>query len=96
MGLLVDDRVLISGDTTFDLELIDEFGKDAEAIFHDCQDVIGGVHAAYPELLTLPDDIRNKMTLYHLPRGIVDKFDPQADGFAGWAKSFREGSYLFP
>jgi ribonuclease BN (tRNA processing enzyme) len=96
VGLLVDDRVLISGDTTFDPELIEEFGADAEAIFHDCQDVIGGVHAAYEELLTLPDDMRSKMILYHLPRGITEKFDPQADGFAGWAKSFREGSYLFP
>lgn len=96
VGLLVDDRVLISGDTTFDPALIDEFGAGAEAIFHDCQDVIGGVHAAYAELLTLPADVRSKMTLYHLPRGITDKFDPVKDGFAGWARSFHEGGYLFP
>jgi ribonuclease BN (tRNA processing enzyme) len=96
VGLLVDDRVLISGDTTFDPELLEEFGKGTEAIFHDCQDGRGGVHAAYEELLALPDELRAKMILYHLPRGITDKFRPEDDGFVGWAKSFRQGSYLFP
>jgi ribonuclease BN (tRNA processing enzyme) len=96
VGLLVDDRVLISGDTTFDRELVEEFGAGAEAIFHDCQDVKGGVHAAYEELLTLPDELRQRMTLYHLPRGIIDKFRPEDDGFVGWAKPFRDGSYVFP
>jgi ribonuclease BN (tRNA processing enzyme) len=95
VGLLVDDRVLISGDTMFDRDLVQEFGADAEAIFHDCQESRGGVHASYGELVTLPDDLRAKTTLYHLPRGITERFEPANDGFAGWAKNFLMGSYVF-
>ncbi|MCP3886518.1 MAG: MBL fold metallo-hydrolase, partial [Propionibacteriaceae bacterium] len=43
IGLLIDDRVLISGDTMFDREMIEVFGTRADAIFHDCQDFTGGV-----------------------------------------------------
>jgi ribonuclease BN (tRNA processing enzyme) len=95
LGVLIDDRVLISGDTVFDRDLIDVFGTKAEVIFHDCQDFVGGVHAAYQELRSLPDHLKSKMVLYHLPDGIEDKFDPKSDGFAGWAQPFDKGSYFF-
>ena len=34
-------------------------------MFHDTQLYSGGVHASYEELMTLPDEVRKKMYLYH-------------------------------
>lgn len=95
LGVLIDDRVLVSGDTMFDREVIDVFGSTAEAIFHDCQDYTGGVHASYEELRGLPGRLKAKTVLYHLPDAIKAKFNPEEDGFVGWAQAFDEGSYLF-
>jgi len=95
VGVLVDDRVLISGDTMFDREMIDAFGARAEVIFHDCQGFTGGVHASYDELLTLPAPTREKTFLYHLTDGIHAERSPEEDGFAGWALPFSEGRYVF-
>lgn len=95
VGVLVDDRVFISGDTMFDRELVEVFGTRAEVIFHDCQDYTGGVHASYDELRALPERQREKMLLYHLPDGFQEKVDPVQDGFAGWTRCFRSGSYVF-
>ncbi len=95
VGILIDDRIFISGDAMFDRDLIDVFGSRAEVIFHDCQDFTGGVHASYEELISLPTNIKEKMFLYHLTDGIHDKFKPVDDGFAGWARCFREGRYVF-
>jgi ribonuclease BN (tRNA processing enzyme) len=95
VGVLVDDRVLITGDTMFDPELIDAFGAGAAAIFHDCQRVTGGVHASYDELSTLPPSVRERIFLYHLPDGIHAEHRPEEDGFAGWARPFSEGRYVF-
>lgn len=95
VGILIDDRVFVSGDAMFDRELVDVFGTRAEAIFHDCQDFTGGVHASYDELKSLPAKLRKKTYLYHLTDGIEDKFDPIADDFAGWTRPFRKGSYVF-
>ena len=57
----------------------------ADVIFHDCETapIATGVHAHYKELLTLPDSVRSKVTLYHYSDGV--KPDCKADGFAGWA-----------
>lgn len=94
VGVLVDDRVFISGDTMFDFDLVKTFGENAEVIFHDCQDFKGGVHASYEELRALPPELREKTILYHLTDGIRGKFDPGKDGFAGWASCYREGKYV--
>ncbi len=95
IGVVVDDRVFISGDTMFDRELIDQFAATAEVTFHDCQDYTGGVHASYDELKKLPKKLKQKMFLYHLPDRIYDLFEPTDDGFAGWALPFTKGSYFF-
>ena len=95
VGVLVDDRVLISGDMMFDEEFIEAFGSGAQVIFHDCQDSAGGVHASYEELNGLSPDIKKKVFLYHLPEGITQKFKPVEDGFCGWVSPFTRGSYLF-
>jgi len=66
-GLIIDDRIMFSGDTRFDQDLIDSFTRlfDLEMIFHDCQLFTGGVHAGIEELNTLDKDIKKKMVLVH-------------------------------
>ena len=95
-GILVNRRVWISGDTMFDKEYPNQFSRVSEVMFHDCQMFQGGVHASYHELMTLPNEIRSKIYLYHYndnwdkPKTWVkdsDNFtgDPIKDGFLGWA-----------
>ncbi len=96
-GVMINDKVWISGDTMFDPDYPTRFAEIAELMFHDCQLFYGGVHASYQELMTLPENIRKKMLLYHYgdnwdkPETWVndsDDFsgDPEKDGFLGWAE----------
>ena len=89
-GLIIDDRILFTADTQFNLPqlrfLLDKY-KNIEVIFHDC-DIKGfsrGVHAAYDELCTLPPEIRAKTYLCHYSEA-VSTIDALVDGFAGLAK----------
>lgn len=82
IGLVIDGRIFISGDTRFDPSLITEFGQGCEMLLHDCQHYPGGVHANFNELKTLPAEIRRRMYLYHLSDGMLN-IDVKADGFAG-------------
>jgi len=82
VGLVVDGRLYISGDTQFDPETIDTLGSGCESLWHDCQHFSGGVHANYSQMKTLPADVRARMYLYHLSDGMLD-IDVKADGFAG-------------
>jgi len=87
-GILVDKRVLCPGDTRFDPELIEVMLSEypsIEIIFHDCQFFSGGVHASYDDLKTLSPDIKKKMFLCHYG-DTAEKYDPLADGFAGFAQ----------
>ena len=87
VGVLVDDRILFPADTQFDKELIDWMTENypIEYIFHDCQFYTGGVHASYDELKTLPEEVRNKIYLCHYGDNF-ESFDPEKDGFLGFAK----------
>jgi hypothetical protein len=96
-GIYINRRVWISGDTMFDQEYPLRFSKEAEIMFHDCQLFYGGVHASYQELMTLPDEVRSKITLYHygdnwnrpetwVKKGDPFTGDPVKDGFMGWAQ----------
>jgi hypothetical protein len=73
------------------------FASLAEVMFHDTQLYSGGVHASYEELMTLPDEVRKKMYLYHygdnwdkpeIWTGGSDKYtgEPVKDGFLGWTE----------
>ena len=66
-GIIVDNRILFTGDTRFDPELLKAFdgSLDLEVIFHDCQFFTGGVHAGIDELVTLPAKIKKRMILVH-------------------------------
>ncbi|MCX6146315.1 MAG: MBL fold metallo-hydrolase [Candidatus Kapabacteria bacterium] len=64
-GLMIDDKVLFSGDTKFDLNLVKHYGKKAEIIFHDCSFKPNPVHASLEELKSLDSQYRDKMMLMH-------------------------------
>lgn len=89
-GLIIDDRILFSGDTQFkpkQLEWILERYNNIEYIFHDC-DVSGysdGVHASYEQLKTLSAEVKSKMFLCHY-NSQAQKIAPVEDGFAGFAR----------
>ena len=96
-GILINRRVWISGDTMFDRDYPMCFSKISEVMFHDCQMFQGGIHASYRQLMTLPDEVRGKIYLYHYndnwdePGTWVQDSDnftgePIKDGFLGWAE----------
>lgn len=68
-GLVIENKVLITTDTIYRPEELDKIANrfGVEAIFHDCTfyDSKKPVHAAYSELLTLPQDLRSLLTLTH-------------------------------
>ncbi len=89
IGLILDDRILFTGDTKFDPDLLKSYDRrfKFEYIFHDVQFFNGGVHAGLEQLCTLPESMRERMILMHYP----DSFESQAkrvrdEGFLGFAK----------
>jgi hypothetical protein len=86
VGLVIDRRLFISGDTQFDPGPIKHFGHACEVLWHDAQHFPGGVHAYYGDLKRLPETVRNRMYLYHLSDG-MPAIDVKADGFAGFLES---------
>lgn len=73
---------------TFDMQFLPDrymtYYQKADLIFHDCETrhIPTGVHAHYKQLLTLPENIRNKMWLYHYDDGSLP--DAKLDGFKGF------------
>jgi len=67
-GLVIDDRILFSGDTKYDPAMIEDYHGlfPIETIFHDCQFLPpGGVHASIEELKALPEGLKAKTILMH-------------------------------
>lgn len=97
VGIVIDNRVVFSGDTRFDRDFVTTVGAapTIETIFHDVQFFPGGVHAPLDDLATLPRELRRKMTLMHYGDNWSDKAEQVAElGFAGFA---RQGCfYRFP
>ncbi len=87
VGVLLDERILFTGDTQFDVKLLTwmDVHYNLEYIFHDCQLFNGGVHASYDELKRLPMSMKNKMYLCHYGDSF-QKYNPEADGFLGFVK----------
>jgi len=92
-GLIFDNKVLFTGDTRFDLDLIMSYDKkfNFQAIFHDCQLFTGGVHSSIEELNTLPAEIKKKVYLVHYGDN-WEQFEPKVKeyGFGGFT---QEGVY---
>ncbi len=86
-GVLIDEKILFTADTKFDLNLLEEYDKkyDLDLIIHDCQLFTGGVHASYEELKTLSPAMKKKMLLTHYADN-WEQFTPENDGFLGFAK----------
>lgn len=88
-GLIIDDRILFTGDTQFDDDLVPAFGSkfDFETIFHDVQFFTGGVHASLDEVASLSDAARNLTVLMHYPDSYIDHVATVKDlGFRGFAR----------
>ncbi len=71
-GFRLDDlatggSVLLTCDTRFHPENLEAFGRDADAVFHDCQLFSNGghIHATLEELLTLPEGWQERIWLVH-------------------------------
>lgn len=91
-GLLITkpkmtDRILITTDTVFSHSNYDLYDV-ADVIFHDCEtlsNMMSGVHPHYDQLRLLPDEIKEKMWLYH--RNNDDYFlTASLDGFKGFIR----------
>lgn len=87
-GVLIRERDTSSGgffftsDTTFRPQ-IGEMYPDVGVIFHDCTfspKYTGTVHTHYEDLLTLPDDVRNRIVLMHHTK-VPEHIDIRKDGF---------------
>ena len=89
IGMVIDERIVLSGDTQFDADLIDEVepAGGAEHIFHDVQFFPGGIHASLDQLADMPVEARRKTSLVHYG----DNFENFTDRvneleFAGFAR----------
>lgn len=96
VGLIIDDRVLFTGDTQYDPELISGFDElyEFELIFHDVQFFTGGIHAGIDEVAQLPESVRRRTLLMHYPDSWREKRrEVKQQGFLGFAR--QHASYLF-
>mgnify|MGYP001212545095 CR=1 FL=1 len=82
-GLFIDERIFVSMDTRFDMDLINLYAPRAEVMFHDVQFFSGAVHAPLSDLKTLPDSIKSKMYLMHYSD---DYEQHDISDFAGWTQ----------
>lgn len=79
-------KVMLTTDTQFCPAQLMNFYQSADIIFQDCETSAwkSGVHAHYQDLLSLPDQIRAKMWLYHYQDGPLP--DAHRDGFLGFIR----------
>ncbi|GAB4270812.1 MAG: MBL fold metallo-hydrolase [Deferrisomatales bacterium] len=92
-GFRLDDRAtgkaaLLTCDSRFHRKNLEVYGRDAEAVFHDCQFVTNGmhIHATLDELLTLPPAWQEKTVLVHYG----DSW-PEFEGRTGRMRLGRQG-----
>lgn len=88
-GVIIDGRVLFTGDTRFDPEMLEQFCSrfPIELIMHDVQFFPGGVHAAFEDLKTLSADIKARTVLMHYPDTYQNHAEKVKDaGFLGFLR----------
>jgi ribonuclease BN (tRNA processing enzyme) len=82
-GLFIDNKVLFTGDTKFDKELLDTYGSKSELILHDASFEPNPVHASMQKLRKLPKKLKEKTLLMHYG----DNWKTQnIEGFMGLVK----------
>lgn len=83
-----EEIVFFTSDVSFDLSKsrLEECYAVSDIIFHECEtyQVESGVHSHYNKLRELPDEVKNKMWLYHYNDGELP--DAVRDGFRGFVK----------
>lgn len=91
IGLLIDDRILFTGDTKYDSTLVSDFEAhfNIEWIFQDAQFFTGGIHASVDELAQLPESVRSRMLLMHYGDSWKEKVDHvKSLGFYDFAREY--------
>jgi ribonuclease BN (tRNA processing enzyme) len=85
IGLILDDRILFTGDTQFDEELLTSYDElfHFEYIFHDVQFFTGGIHAGLDEIAALPAALKQRMLLMHYP-----------DNYQSYQKRVKDEGFL--
>jgi ribonuclease BN (tRNA processing enzyme) len=89
IGFVIDERVVVSGDTQWDPDMISEVEPigGAEHIFHDTQFYPGGIHASLDQIGQLPEEVRRKTSLVHYGDNFEDQAQRVSDlGFAGFVR----------
>lgn len=79
-------KIFITTDTQFTPDFLKSVYEEADLIFHDCEVSVqpSPVHPHYQNLITLPQNIKQKMWLYgYQPAPLPDT---QKDGFLGFVK----------
>ena len=92
IGLVVDERIFISGDTQFDPDLFAETiaGGSVAWYFHDTQLFPGGIHASLNELLTIDSTIKSRMHLIHYGDNYANFAATVSEqGFAGFTQQAK-------
>lgn len=83
-------RIFLTTDTQFCPEQLRDFYKQAHVILHDCETAYRSrVHAHYDDLKTLPDEVKERMWLYHYnttPEVFEGHGKARDDGFAGFVE----------
>jgi ribonuclease BN (tRNA processing enzyme) len=82
-GLFIDNKVLITGDTKFDIDLLNYYGPKSEVIFHDTSFENNPVHPSINDLKKLPKQLKKKMYLMHYGDNWKEQ---KVDDFAGLVK----------
>jgi ribonuclease BN (tRNA processing enzyme) len=88
VGLIINDRVLFSGDTQYDPDLISELDTrfHFDYIFHDVQFFTGGIHCSLDELEQQPPDVQQRTLLMHYPDSYPKQVKRVRGHFAGFAR----------
>jgi ribonuclease BN (tRNA processing enzyme) len=85
-GLFIDNRILFSGDSKLDINLMNEYADRAEDIFHDIQFFPGAVHAPLVDVNEQwKKEWKNKTNLYHIGDNYTE-FEKDIGDFRGWAE----------
>ena len=81
VGIVVDERIVITGDTQWDPDLLETVSPPggAEHVFHDAQFFTGGIHASLDELSSLSEQQRVITSLVHYG----DNYEQYQDRVAG-------------
>ena len=74
------NNILFTGDTKFDINLLEEFGYRSDLIIHDCTFHSNPVHTYYKDLVKLPETLKKKMLLIHYSDN-YEKFRKTMEGF---------------